>query len=81
VTNGAKGCSTCQVSIDSSTADSFASSGVTPLPWDTASVRDSGRIAWYVGMPMVSSRVMSATRVTPTFAAARLAISSVAVGG
>lgn len=61
-------------------ADSFARSAVTPLPWETARVRAAGLIAWYVGMPRVSSRVMSATRVTPARRAAWPAISSVAAG-
>ena len=58
-------------SIASIAADAWAAASVRPLPCETARVREFGRIADQTGMPIRSSPVMRARRVTPNSAKRR----------
>ena len=53
--------SACQSSIASIIADTFADATSTPLPCETDSEREFGRIAWTTGMPMESKPVTLAS--------------------
>jgi hypothetical protein len=57
--------SACQSSIASIAAETRASIDVSPFPCETLRVFASGLIASMTGMPTMSSREMSASRVMP----------------
>jgi len=51
--------------MDSITADAFEATKSRPLPWVTTINRGLGSFARTIGKPIVSSPVISATRVMP----------------
>src|SRR5262245_19801718 len=63
--SGGATCSAWWSSIDSITAEAWASSSLRPLPCETDRQRALGRMHNHTGMPMRSSPVMLASRVMP----------------